>query len=152
MDKTSVFLIGIILAVLVFVGGLFWWTEKSKTPPVGPTPTPTVALKPTPTPTPKETKSALEQIKEAFAKKYSKPLAEVEVTISKNTGTHASGGVKFAGEIGGAMWLGYNDEGKWIIVHDGQGTIPCSAIEPYNFPTDMVPECWDEATSKLIER
>jgi len=151
MDKTSVFLIGIILAVLVFVGGLFWWTNKSKTSPVA-TPTPTVALRPTPTPTPKETKSALEQIKEAFAKKYSKPITEVNVTISKNTGTHASGGVKFAGEIGGAMWLGYNDKGKWIIVFDGQGTIPCSAIEPYDFPTDMVPECWDEATSKLITR
>lgn len=146
---------------MAFAGG--WWLAKSgrlqitltpsptieATPVVAPTPAPT----PMPSPTPKEeTKSDLEQIKEAFAKKYSKPINEVSVTINKNTGTHASGSVKFTGEMGGAMWLAYNDGEKWKIVFDGQGTISCSVIEPYDFPTDMVSECWDEATSKLIKR
>lgn len=145
MGKKCVLLTGIILLVLAVAGGVFYlgWSLKPKAP--------SVEVAPTPTPV-KETKSDLEQIKEAFAKKYSKPIDEVNVTINKNTGTHTSGSVKFTGEMGGAMWLAYNDGTKWIIVFDGHGTIPCSAIEPYDFPTDMVPECWDEATSKLIER
>lgn len=154
MDRKYILLIGIILLVLAIAGGGFlWWSMKSKAPSAGPAPTPTPISSPVVTPTPaEETKSSPEQIKEAFAKKYNKSLDEVNITISKNTGTHATGGVSFAGEIGGAMWLAYNDEGNWIIVHDGHGTIPCSAIEPYDFPVDMVPECWDEATSKLIKR
>jgi len=54
--------------------------------------------------------------------------------------------------MGGAMWLAYNDGEKWLLIFDGQGAIPCEAIDPYNFPTDMAPECWNEATSQLIKR
>lgn len=54
--------------------------------------------------------------------------------------------------MGGAMWLAYNNGEKWLIVFDGQGTIPCSAVDPYNFPSDMVPECWDETTEGLYRR
>lgn len=162
MDKKYILVIGLTLFVLAIAGGGFlWWSTKSNAPSVKPSPTPTPISSPivTPTPTPEatpakeeETKSDLEQIREAFAKKYDKSLEEVIVDIDKNTGTHASGGISFAGEMGGAMWLAYNDGEKWLIVFDGQGTIPCENIEPYDFPTDMVPECWDEATSKLIKR
>ena len=40
--------------------------------------------------------------------------------------------------------LAYNDEGTWILVFDGHGTIPCTDVDIYSFPTDMVPECVDE--------
>lgn len=158
MGKKFLLLIGIILLIVAIAGGGYlWWSVKLRAP--LPTPTPTLIASPTVTPTPeqtpieeKEIKSDLEQIREVFAEKYSKPLDEVIVNISENTGTHATGGVSFAGEMGGAMWLAYNDGEKWILVHDGHGTIPCSAVDPYNFPTDMVPECWDEATSTLITR
>lgn len=125
--------------------------SPSITPEIVPTVEPTVMPTPEPSPSP-QVKSDLELIKETFAEKYNKPLEDVDVTINKNTGTHASGLVKFAGEISGAMWLGYKDSEGWTIVHDGQGTIPCQAIEPYNFPVDMVPECWDESTNQLIKR
>ncbi len=120
---------------------------------------------PTPTLTPTETQeeepiieeeegtiSDLEQIKLLFSEKYDKPLEEVTVNISENTGTYATGGVKFEGEIGGAMWLAYNDGEEWMIVHDGHGTIPCESVETYNFPTNIVPECWDEGAGELIIR
>lgn len=151
------------LGLLVLGGFGFWFYQEniakkpepspspSVTPEIVPTVEPTVM--PTPEPSPSsQVKSDLELIKEAFAEKYNKPLEDVDVTINKNTGTHASGLIKFAGEISGAMWLGYKDNGAWTIVHDGQGTIPCQAIEPYNFPVDMVPECWDENTNQLIKR
>lgn len=154
MNKNFFLLIGIILFVLALVGGIFlFWSMKSKAPSVEPTPTPPPEVTPIPTPTPEEeTKSDLEQIREAFAEKYNKPLDEAIVNISGNTGIYASGGVRFTGEISGAMWLAYNDGEKWLIVFDGQGTIPCSAVDPYDFPVEMVPECWDETTEGLYRR
>jgi hypothetical protein len=96
--------------------------------------------------------SDLDNIKQAFAEKYSRDISEVDISIDKNTGTYANGLVKFAGEISGGWFLAYNDNGLWIIVADGNGTVMCEDIEPYNFPTDMVPECWDEDTMTLVER
>jgi hypothetical protein len=154
----KVFLPLIILAIIALLAGagiLFWSTAKPGTGLAEPTPT----LAPTATPTEEvpeeeeeETVSDLELIKEALAEKHSKPLEETTVTIDENTGTYANGGVKFEGEIGGAWWLAYHDASGWIIVADGNGTVLCSDIEPYNFPVDMVPECWDETTSTLITR
>lgn len=161
MNKILILILGAV--VLVIIGaGILWQSNKQGQFLAEPTPTliPTVMPEVSPTPIsapdtgmpPTEEKSDLEQIKELFAAKYNKPIEEAEVSISKNTGTHATGGVKFTGEISGAMWLAYHDGEKWILVHDGQGTIPCSAIEPYNFPTNMVPECWDEDAGELIIR
>lgn len=95
--------------------------------------------------------SDYELIKAAMAAKYSKPVSEVELTVSKNTGTHAQGGVKFSGEIGGGWFLAYKDVGGWIIVQDGNGTVSCETIAPYNFPTSMVSECVDK-NGNLIKK
>lgn len=158
MNK-KVFLPLIILAIIAILagGGILWWSMMASTSPseVSLTPTPTLTETPGEEPEEEEemeTKSDLEQIIEAFAEKYSKPIGDVDVNISENTGTYATGGVRFAGEMGGAMWLAYNDGEEWIIVHDGHGTIPCSSVDPYSFPADMVPECWDEDAGELINR
>lgn len=164
MGNKSILIVAIILLVVAIAGGSFlWWSMKSEAPSVESSPTPTPIVSPgitlEVTPTPEETpaeeteeKSALEQIREAFAEKYDKLFEEVVVNISENTGTHASGGVSFAGEMGGGMWLAYKDGNEWKITYDGHGTISCSAVDPYDFPADMVPECWDEATDTLIQR
>jgi hypothetical protein len=96
--------------------------------------------------------SDVDLLRTAFASKYNKSFADTEVTVSKKTGTYASGGVNFTGEVGGGWFLAYKQAGNWIIVANGNGTIQCASIAPYNFPVDIVPECWDEATSKLIVR
>ena len=159
MNKNYVLIVLMTLAIVAIVagGGILLWSMKSGFPSAEPTPTPTLAPEVTPTaevtvPVEEEGKTDLEQIRELFADKYSKPLGDVDVNISENTGTHASGGVRFEGEMGGGMWLAYNDGEEWILVYDGHGTIPCSSVDPYDFPADMVPECWDEDTSKLIIR
>jgi hypothetical protein len=156
----KLFLPLIILAVVALLagGGILWWSLKSSAPLAEPTPAPMITSTPTVEPTvgpiapAEETKSDLDSIKEAFAEKYNKSFNEITLSIEQNTGTYAKGGVKFTGEIAGAWWLAYNDASGWIIVADGNGTVLCSDIEPYNFPVDMVPECWDEANSELITR
>ncbi|NIM03662.1 hypothetical protein GTN66_05880 [bacterium] len=162
MDRKYILFTGVILIAAVMVGGVFLvWSMKPGAPPEEPSPSPTpiaspvASPRPSPSPSPVvnplETKSDLEQIKEAFAEKYNKQLAEITVTIDESTGTYANGGVKFEGEIGGAWWLAYNDGTGWIIVADGNGSVMCADVENYNFPTSMVPECWDEDTNTLIQ-
>jgi hypothetical protein len=86
-----------------------------------------------------------------FSQKYNKPEEDVNLTINKNTGIYATGGINFSGELAGAMWLAFKDDSGWKLIFDGNGTIPCSSVEPYDFPLDMVSECWDEETQKLIK-
>lgn len=163
MSKKIFLFLGVVLVLMVLVaGGALYWLMKFKTSLAesSPSPKPLVSpevsfepvVSPTLTPSVEVTKSDLEQIKEAFAEKYDKPLRDISVTMSGDTGTYAKGGVNFAGEIGGGWWLAYNDDSGWLIVADGNGTVMCEDIDPYNFPIDLVPECWNEATNELIER
>ncbi len=99
----------------------------------------------TPTNTPIPTKSDKEQIAELFATKFNRPVSEIEVIINKQRDPYMQGGVKEKDAMGGGWFLAYKKDGKWIIVDDGNGTISCEKIEPYNFPTDMVPECVDSS-------
>ncbi len=165
MKKNNALVIGLVLLLLAIVGGgVLWWSMKSSPSSVEPIPSPAETVTATATPvltsTPEatvlpeeeETKSDLEQVKEAFAEKYNKSLNEVEATINENTGTYAKGLVKFAGEVGGGWWLAFKGTNGWIIVADGNGTVVCGDIEDYNFPVEMVSECWDQVNNKLIER
>lgn len=149
-----------LVSLLIFLAGAFsfWFFQekliKKEKPSSTPSPQPSVTLAPTPeptsepeevpTPTPSPTKSDLELIKEALASKHGKDPEETIVNISKKADPYAQGGVRFEGEIGGGMWLAYKQGDDWIIVFDGHGTIPCSSVDPYGFPPDMVPECIDE--------
>lgn len=159
MGNKSTLIIAVILVLAaIFGGGFLWWSMRTGVPSVKPTVEPTPIASPEVMPTPEETpiveetKSDLEQIKEAFAEKYNRSVEEVDASIDNNTGTYANGLVRFAGEIGGGWWLAYNNGDGWIIVADGNGSVLCDDIESYDFPTDMVPECWNEATSTLIQR
>ena len=87
-----------------------------------------------------------------MATKHSKPVTDTQITINENTGTHASGLVKFAGEIAGGWFLAAKTTGDWQIVADGNGTVICADIDPFKFSTTMVPECWDDSTQTLIVR
>lgn len=93
-----------------------------------------------------------EAIKEAIYKLLGSDASVVNVTISKNTGTHATGGaVDWASEVGGGYWIAAKSAGEWVGVYSGQSQPTCIQIDPYNFPTSMVPECLD-GLGKVITR
>ena len=91
-------------------------------------------------------------IGQAMADKLGRDIQDLIVTIETNTGTHASGGVKEKGAVAGGYFFAAKVSGDWIIAADGSGVIICSDIEPYNFPTSMIAECWDETLSKSVSR
>lgn len=150
----------LVVALVGAVGwGMYWWGRASGRPAdvLLPTPTPaaeerlTVTVAPTATST-VSTISDEELIRQAIAAKHSKPVADTTVTVSKKTSLYAQGGVRFAGEVAGGWFLAAKRGGSWTIAADGNGTVNCSDIAAYDFPTDMVPECWDEAAGRLITR
>ncbi len=89
-------------------------------------------------------------IKQALVAKRGSSANELSVSVSKNDGAFATGGA--SGQGGGGMWLATKINGTWKLVWDGNGTIGCEDIAPYNFPSFMVPECWNTATQKSITR
>ncbi len=139
----------VLLGIAVFVAGL---QAPKIFPPSAPpvineaTPSPTTAASPT-----QASVSDVEGIRAAMAAKYGKAPADVEIEISKKTTLHAWGVTKFKGEMAGGWFLAYKEAKGWIIVDDGNGTISCEKIAPYNFPVSMVEECVN-ANGKLIKR
>ena len=82
-------------------------------------------------------------IKIAVSKKLGKTEGELEIQISKQTSKHAKGFISAKDETGGGYWLAAKTDSGWVIVYDGQATPNCGQVDPYEFPTDMVPECMD---------
>lgn len=99
-------------------------------------------------------------IKQLFAQKYDRDTSTINVDIIQSTSEHMSGSVQFIepdedqptpGNVGGFL-AAVNEDGEWVLVFDGNGAIFCSAIEPFDFPVEMVPECYDDAAGQLIDR
>jgi len=159
---------GIVLLVLGVAGGYYVGTNykvvpqeaaTTEAPPSGGSgqeaetsiPTPTQATG-TATPTADEKAALIVAVKAGLVAEHGSSASSMNVTVSKIQGNFATGGAVDPESVGGAMWLAAKVNGMWKLVWDGNGTIPCESIDPYNFPVSMVPECWNEATSKLITR
>ncbi len=144
----------VLIAIAIFIAGM-QGAKLLQTPAPTPSPAPTIeqpVSSPTFTATPTQTTvSDVESIRAALAAKYSKRPSETNLTISKQTDVHAWGSFKFEGDIAGAWFLAYKKPTGWIVVDDGNGTISCEKIEPYDFPVTLVESCVN-ANGKLINR
>jgi hypothetical protein len=71
----------------------------------------------------------------------------VTVTLKTNDGRYASGSVP------GGYVFAAKANGNWEIVADGNGSILCSQLAKFpDFPTSLIPACYDPATQKEITR
>lgn len=132
----------LIVLALLAVGGLGYYqfvVKKEATPSPSPLPFTTPAATPTVAPQPNtpDTKSAIQAF---LAKKYNKPLSEVNVKIDKEVMGFASGTVAFGqggpGEVG--AWLAVLGNG-WDVVWDGNGNVDCAKMRTvYGFPDTIL--------------
>lgn len=92
-------------------------------------------------------------IQQALARKQNAPPAnyqQVAITIEDQRENFCSG---IAGNgPGGGHFFAAKVNGNWKIAWAGNGDIFCKDIEPYNFPTDMIPTCFNQQTQQLIDR
>lgn len=154
-----------LLALLVIGANIFAWyffvkgRAEVPTPSPAPSPVETIIATPTPreaipslpTPTVDETSLISPEtsllIKQAIFKLTGLDETRAEVTISQNTGQHATGGVKEFEAVGGAYWIAAKVGDTWVGVYAGQANPTCAQIAPYNFPISLVPECLDESNN-----
>lgn len=158
-------LVLIVLGIIAF-GGYYFGT-KNKSSQLSLTSTSTLTAQPntsltetpgtttaslTPTPTVDEA-SVKNQIINALSQKNNWDPSNVELNIAAIEGYYAKGDVRFKGEMGGGLWFAANVNGTWKIVYDGNGMITCDQLANYqNFPKDLIPQCWDSNTQKMVQR
>lgn len=122
-------------------------TEVANEPVVTPEPTATQSASPEAS----DDQSILAAVKVALVAKRGADFSDLTYALKKVEGNYASGTVNGTG--GGGMWFAAKVAGTWQIVSDGNGVTLCSDLTPYpSFPKDMIPECWDSATNKLVTR
>jgi hypothetical protein len=92
-------------------------------------------------------------IEQAFKEKYPEwDMQEVVIKIGQVDQMFASGSVGDKSGLGGAAWLGYRENGRWSIVYDGNGDVPCEVVDLYEFPAEMVTQCYDEENKLMVDR
>jgi hypothetical protein len=164
--KTTVLVI--VLILLGIAGGYYLGTNYKFT--LQPQGAVSVTAAPSPSPTPQptadqplagtpsaatvtpvdETATLIAAVKAGLVAEHGPDAASMTITVSKIQGNFAQGGASAQG--GGGMWFAAKVGGVWKLAWDGNGTISCTSIDPYNFPVSMIPECWNDATGKIITR
>lgn len=81
-----------------------------------------------------------EAIKQAMVDKYGWKPEDIIVTVSKNDGLFARGGIKEKlSEVGGGMFLAAKRKGTWDIAFAGNGVPDCVKLKTvYLFPNDIL--------------
>ena len=142
-----------LIVVLLFVLGLGAYLFVFKSQPeiqlqAAASPTPVASLVPMATEAPLK-----DQIIQALSQKNNWDPANLELNVSTTEGDFAKGDVRFKGEMGGGLWFAAKVNGVWKIVYDGNGMITCDQLDNYqNFPKDLIPDCYDKQTQKMVTR
>jgi hypothetical protein len=151
-------LIPILLALLIIIIGIVAWfiLSQKSSPTQSATKVATSSAKTeTPTPnvvTPEPVVDDTALITTVLVTKTGIAADIIDVTVSTKIDNFVKGLVSTKGEeTGGGYYLAFKDKGNWYIVYDGQSTPDCSAVNPFNFPVSMVPECLD-AGGNLVKR
>jgi hypothetical protein len=120
---------------------------------IPPSSSPSSITSPTTSPAPTtKTENDSELIKTALYKKNNWPSTEIlNVTVSSNDGTYAKGSIN--GNGGGGYFFAKKVGADWIIVADGNGIITCESLSNYpDYPSSLIPECYNEKTQNNIKR
>jgi hypothetical protein len=95
--------------------------------------------------------SIVSSVQAALVAEHGPDAASLNITITKVEGDYASG--MASAQAGGAIWYAAKVNGIWKLVWDGNGQINCSDIASYPMlPKDLIPQCWDTTTNKIVNR
>lgn len=152
-------LIGVIVVVVV-AGAAFYLGKNGLTvsfnspaPQAVMTEAPVAVSSSTPiaTATPSGDEALIAAVRAGLIDEHGEGAASMNITISKVIGDYAKG--MASEQAGGGIWFAAKVNGDWKLVFDGNGIITCSTLTPYpNFPNTLIPECWDDASNKLMTR
>ncbi len=84
--------------------------------------------------------STKETLRQQFALKYPKYAKTISVVLEKGTEDFIRGSLSLDTEVPGGIFFAKKTGGKWEIVFDGKGPIPCG-LSKYGIPGDMLSDC-----------
>lgn len=93
-------------------------------------------------------------IESAFIEKYpnwDKP-GHFSITIEEISSTYARGIVNWPDNDHNGFWFATKVDGRWVITDYGGGSYfgICQNFKQYDFPSEMIPDCWDSEQLILI--
>lgn len=149
MNKSLVYVV--LLVLIALVGALWLRSANTQHNPAVSRITPTVIATATVTTLPQDT--ILKAVAEELSKKYNKPADTYVLTVAAESGAYAKGSVTVMGEGGGGLWFAAQNNGVWKLVYDGNGIITCGSLAAYpQFPTALIPQCFDESSNTMMRR
>lgn len=100
----------------------------------------------------RDTQILITEVQDAIASKHGSTAATLTVSVKELSGNYAKGEASQIGE-GGGIWFAAKDKGVWQLVYDGNGIIQCSELKEYpDFPSRLIPQCFDDQENKLVTR
>lgn len=81
-----------------------------------------------------------EEIQSLFIAKYPKYAKTIEISINKEVPGYVRGQVSFERGAPGGIFFAKKTDGKWEVVHEGNGQISC-ALSDLGFPESMLYDC-----------
>jgi len=81
------------------------------------------------------------------------PAGEIEVLPAYNDGSFATGTLShtYPEAVANKIWIVAKVDGEWELVHYGSPAVPCTSVDAYEVPTDIVEVCIS-TEGDLIER
>lgn len=73
---------------------------------------------------------------------------DIYIMFNQNIGEYLKGAVLFGGSDNNSapQFFAVKDNGNWKVLYYGQENPACSDIGAYNFPFEMISDCWDGNT------
>lgn len=93
-------------------------------------------------------------VRSDIVEKQGSDPADLEISVERVEGDYAQGLVRERSSmVGGAGWFAAKIDGDWELVWDGNGTVLCEDLVAYpDFPTNLIPDCYDPISGQMIER
>lgn len=100
----------------------------------------------------RDTQILFTEVHDALVAKHGSTAASLTVRVKDLSGDYAKGEASESG-MGGGIWFAAKENGVWQLVYDGNGIIQCSDLKEYpDFPSSLIPQCFDEKANTLITR
>lgn len=98
--------------------------------------------------------TVITSLKSSFSKKYNKDVSNISVFIENLQAPFIKGSVDFDNSGYTATFYAYKslENGNWEIVAVENGVVACTIIDPYSFPSNIIPQCYSYSSGTVVNR
>ncbi|MCJ7828019.1 hypothetical protein MUP65_02655, partial [Patescibacteria group bacterium] len=87
-----------------------------------------------------------------LVERYPDQKDTLQVFVNRTNLKYASGSFETGEPSKSGWWIVAQTESGWQLVAEGNGNVTCQAIEGYDLPLEITPECYDLNTGGIVDR